>query len=72
MIAQEADRQIDLWLNIIAGDGMTDADLFKAAVALRLAARAKRAANTAAGVTLHSTARDGKTVENTDAATTGN
>ena len=42
MTAQEAQHQIDLWLAIIAGDGLTDADLFRAAVALRLAARAKR------------------------------
>lgn len=66
MTIQEAQHQIDLWLGIIAGDGLTDADLFKAAVALRLAARAKR---DAAGVTIHSTAGDGQTVENTDAAT---
>lgn len=44
MTAQEAQRQIDLWLKIIAGDGLTDEDLFKAAVALRMAARAKREA----------------------------
>lgn len=54
MTTQEADHQIQLWLNIIAGDGLTDADLFKAAVALRLAARAKREAE--------------QTTEGTDAA----
>ena len=42
MSSEEAQHQIDLWLNLIAGDGLTDADLFKAAVALRLAARARR------------------------------
>lgn len=45
MSNDEAQRQIDLWLGIIAGDGLTDEDLFKAAVALRLAARAKREAD---------------------------
>lgn len=44
MTTQEAEHQIRLWLNIIAGDGLTDEDLFKAAVALRIAARAKRQA----------------------------
>lgn len=44
MTREQAQRQIDLWLAIIAGDGLTDADLFKAAVALRMAARAKREA----------------------------
>lgn len=44
MTTEEADRNIKIWLAIIAGDGLTDTDLFKAAVALRLAARAKRAA----------------------------
>ena len=51
MTAQEADKQIQLWLAIIAGDGLTDADLFKAAVALRLAARAKRDAENDKGDT---------------------
>lgn len=67
MTIEEADRNIALWLNIIAGDGLTDADLFRAAVALREATRAKR---DAVGVTIHSIARDGRTVENTDTATT--
>ena len=47
MTAQEADRNIAIWLNIIAGDGLTDEDLFKAAVALRMAARARRDAEQA-------------------------
>lgn len=44
MTTQEAQHQIDLWLSLIAGDGLTDEDLFKAAVAIRMAARAKREA----------------------------
>lgn len=52
MTTQEADKQIQLWLGIIAGDGLTDADLFRAAVALRQAARAKREAERTERVTV--------------------
>ena len=44
MTVQQAQHEIDLWLGIIAGDGLTDEDLFVAAVALRMAARAKKEA----------------------------